>query len=62
MRTLSPRELEVARAVARGLTNREIAAELFVSEGTVKAQLAAVQDTLGADNRVLVAVLVTRAG
>lgn len=60
--TLSPRELEVARAVARGLTNREIAAELFVSEGTVKAQLSAVQDKLGVDNRVLVAVLVTQAG
>lgn len=62
VQTLSPRELEVARGVARGLTNREVAAELFVSESTVKAQLAAVQDKLGVDNRVLVAVLVTRAG
>lgn len=60
--TLSPRELEVARAVARGLTNREIGAELFVSEGTVKAQLAAVQDKLAVDNRVLVAVTLTQAG
>lgn len=62
VRTLSPREFEVARAVARGLTNREIAAELYVSEGTVKAQLSAIQDKLGVDNRVLVAVLVTQAG
>lgn len=59
---LSPREAQVASAVARGLTNREIASELYVSEGTVKAQLATVQDKLGVDNRVLVAVLVTRAG
>lgn len=59
---LSPREAQVASAVARGLTNREIASELYVSEGTVKAQLATVQDKLGVDNRVLVAVLLTQAG
>ena len=60
--TLTGREAEVAAAVARGLTNREVAAELFVSEGTVKAHLAAVQEKLGVDNRVLVAVMVTQAG
>ncbi|OLT13420.1 DNA-binding response regulator [Pseudonocardia sp. CNS-139] len=49
---LSPRELEVVRAVARGRTNAEIAAELFVSLSTVKTHLTNVQSKLGARNRV----------
>lgn len=36
---LTERELEVLRAVGRGHTNREVAAELFVSEATVKTHL-----------------------
>lgn len=61
VRQLTHREREVADAVSRGLTNKEIAAEMFVSEGTVKAHLATIQDKLGVDNRVLVAVTVTQA-
>lgn len=34
--SLSPDELELLRYIARGMTNREVAAELFVSENTVK--------------------------
>jgi DNA-binding NarL/FixJ family response regulator len=52
---LSPRELDVVRLVARGLTNAEIAAELFISVGTVKTHLGSVQAKLGARNRVEVA-------
>jgi len=52
---LSPRELDVVRAVARGRTNTEIAAELFVSLSTVKTHLANAQAKLGARNRVEVA-------
>ena len=53
---LSARETEVARAVARGRTNQEIAAELFISLSTVKGHVAAVQAKLGLRNRVEIAV------
>ncbi len=49
---LSPRELDVVRAVARGRTNAEIAAELFVSLSTVKTHLTNVQAKLDLRNRV----------
>jgi DNA-binding NarL/FixJ family response regulator len=52
---LSPREEEVVRAVARGRTNAEIAAELFVSLSTVKTHLTNVQVKLDARNRVEIA-------
>lgn len=52
---LSGRELEVARLVARGLTNAEICADLFLSLGTVKAHLGNVQTKLGLRNRVQIA-------
>ena len=52
---LSPRELDVVRAVARGRTNAEIAAELFVSLSTVKTHLTNIQAKLTARNRVEIA-------
>jgi DNA-binding NarL/FixJ family response regulator len=52
---LSPRELDVVRSVARGRTNAEIAAELFVSLSTVKTHLTNVQNKLSARNRVEIA-------
>jgi DNA-binding NarL/FixJ family response regulator len=52
---LSPRELDVVKLAARGLTNAEIAAELFISVGTVKTHLGSVQNKLGARNRVEIA-------
>jgi DNA-binding NarL/FixJ family response regulator len=53
--SLSERELEVVRLVARGRTNIEIAGELFISAGTVKNHLANVQRRLGVRNRVEIA-------
>jgi len=52
---LSPRELDVVKLVARGLTNAEIATELFISIGTVKTHLGSVQTKLGARGRVEIA-------
>ncbi len=50
-RELSEREREVLRLVARGCTNREIAAELIITEHTVKAHLAKIQRKLALSNR-----------
>ena len=52
---LSERETEVAQAIARGRTNAEIAADLFISLSTVKSHLASIQDKLGVRNRVEIA-------
>ncbi|MFF4776083.1 response regulator [Microtetraspora fusca] len=54
-RPLSGREVEVVRAIARGRTNQEIAAELFISLSTVKSHVSAVQAKLKVRNRVEIA-------
>jgi two-component system, NarL family, response regulator LiaR len=48
---ITARELEILTLVARGLSNREIGAQLFVSENTVKTHCARVFDKLGAARR-----------
>jgi DNA-binding NarL/FixJ family response regulator len=48
---LSQRELEVLRLIARGSTNRETAAQLFISEATVKTHLLHVYAKLGVRDR-----------
>jgi NarL family two-component system response regulator LiaR len=48
---ITPRELEILGLIATGLSNREIAARLFVSENTVKTHSSRVFDKLGAKRR-----------
>ncbi|MEZ0072828.1 DNA-binding NarL/FixJ family response regulator [Planotetraspora sp. GP83] len=52
---LSPRELDVVKLIARGLTNAEIAQRLFIAVGTVKTHLGSVHMKLGTRNRVEIA-------
>lgn len=60
--TLTQRELEVAVAVGRGLSNAEIAGELHLSVPTVKAHVSRLFDKLSATNRVQIAICMHRAG
>lgn len=59
---LTARETDVVKATARGLTNTEIGAELFLSLSTVKTHLASVQGKIGARNRVEIAAWAWRSG
>lgn len=57
-RTLTDRELDVARAVARGDSNKEIARHLGITERTVKAHLSVLFEKLGVRDRLQLALVI----
>jgi two-component system OmpR family sensor kinase len=59
---LTPRQQEVTALLVSGLSNREIAARLVVSEGTVANHVRAILDRLGAERRGQVAAWLTDVG
>ena len=49
---LTPREQQIAQAIADGRTNRDIAARLGITEQTVKNHLTSIFEKVGVDNRL----------
>ena len=59
---ITPRELEILEAIAAGLSTREIAAKLFVSENTVKTHSSRIFDKLNAKRRTQAVQIAKDAG
>jgi DNA-binding NarL/FixJ family response regulator len=60
--SLTEREVEVLRFVAAGLTNKEIASQLFIAEGTVKTHLNSIHEKLGVRDRTEAVMVAVRRG
>lgn len=60
LRSLTEQERRILEYVAEGLTNREIAAKMFLAEKTVKNYMSSVLAKLGLERRTQAAVLATR--
>jgi RNA polymerase sigma factor (sigma-70 family) len=56
--TLTARERQIVRLVSKGLSNREIASRLDLTEGTIKAHLHNIYQKLAINNRTALAALV----
>ena len=59
---LTPREVEVLQLIARGLTNKAIAAELEISDRTVQGHIANIFEKLSAESRTDAVMIALRAG
>jgi two-component system NarL family response regulator len=60
--SLSPREIEVLKWIATGKSNKEIAALLFISEGTVKTHVLSIHEKLGVSDRTEAVVTAIKRG
>lgn len=54
---LTPREIEVVRLIADGLSNQQIAEELFLSNGTVRNHISTILEKTGLEHRTQIAVM-----
>ncbi len=59
---LTEREMDVLRCLARGRSNKEIAADLFISEKTVKTHVGSILDKLGLADRTQAAIYAVKRG
>ncbi|HDN80099.1 MAG: DNA-binding response regulator [Chloroflexi bacterium] len=62
LRPLSPKEMEILRLISQGLSNKEIAAKLFLSENTIKGYVQEILRKLGARNRIEAIMIALRRG
>jgi DNA-binding NarL/FixJ family response regulator len=62
VKLLTPKETEVLALLGSGLSNADIAARLFIVEGTVKAHVSTILGRLGVKNRVQAAIVAYQAG
>ena len=62
LENLTPREMEIARAVSLGLRNRDVADRLGMTEGSIKVYLHRIYGKLNVDNRTGLALLMREAG
>ena len=53
---LSPRETDIVRLIAEGLSNQEIADRLFISNGTVRNHISVILEKTGLEHRTQIAV------
>jgi DNA-binding NarL/FixJ family response regulator len=61
LKDFSEREIEVAKMIALGLTNKQISATLFISEGTVKNYVSSIYLKLGTNERMSAALTIKKA-
>ncbi len=54
---LTPREVEIVRLIAEGLSNRQIAERLFLSDGTVRNHISTILEKTGLEHRTQIAVM-----